>query len=478
MSFTISSTSQDSDQLRSLRQEAIREASAALRSAKNWTTSVGPSADGLRESRGLAWADCARLYADSEQRIGQLATGEYDSSDAATWLSGGMTAHSTCMDGLGAYDHSTFPLISPGEKLGAVLQRALALHVSPTSKEKHAVDSAGLLASWNISMRSSSADIVVAQDGTGNYGTINEAVAATRGKQQRQIGDNSQLRRVVIYVKSGIYKECVEIDANMRNVMVVGDGIDKTIVTGNRNVPDGYTTFSSATFGVSGDGFWARDITFENTAGPEKEQAVALRVAADHAAFYRCGFRGYQDTLFAHSLRQFYRECRISGTVDFIFGNAAAVLQNCDIYVRKPMLHQANMITAQGRDDPNQNTGFSIHASRVRPAPDFEGVKGSFKSYLGRPWKKYSRVVFMKTELDGLVNPEGWAKWEGDFALDSLYYGEYMNSGDGAFTGGRVKWVGFHVLKDSSDAAPFTVERFIEGRSWIPETGVPYWLGV
>lgn len=120
--------------------------------------------------------------------------------------------------------------------------------------------------------------------------------------------------------------------------------------------------------GVSGDGFWARDMTFENTAGPQKQQAVALRVSSDLAVFYRCSIKGYQDTLYAHSQRQFYRDCQIYGTIDFIFGDAPVVLQNCDIYVRKPMDHQSNMITAQGRENPNENTGISIENSRVRPA--------------------------------------------------------------------------------------------------------------
>lgn len=97
--------------------------------------------------------------------------------------------------------------------------------------------------------------------------------------------------------------------------------------------------------GVSGDGFWARDMTFENTAGPAKEQAVALRVSSDLSAFYRCSFRGYQDTLLLHSQRQFYRDCDIYGTVDYIFGNAAAVLQNCNIFVRKPLHGHGIMIT-------------------------------------------------------------------------------------------------------------------------------------
>lgn len=228
--------------------------------------------------------------------------------------------------------------------------------------------------------------------------------------------------------------------------------------------------------GVSGDGFWARDMTFENTAGPHKHQAVALRVSSDLSVFYRCSFKGYQDTLLVHSLRQFYSECQIHGTVDFIFGDASAVLQNCDIFVRKPMDHQSNMITAQGRDDPNENTGISILNSRVFPSDDFGGVKGRFRSYLGRPWKKYSRTVFMKTDLDGLVDRKGWTEWSGDFALSTLYYAEYMNTGAGASTGNRVRWPGFHVLNDVSEADRFAVRNFIGGDSWIPATGVPFWI--
>lgn len=230
--------------------------------------------------------------------------------------------------------------------------------------------------------------------------------------------------------------------------------------------------------GVSGDGFWARDITFQNTAGPQKHQAVALRVSSDLAVFYQCSMKGYQDTLYTHSLRQFYRDCHIYGTIDFIFGDAPVVLQNCDIFVRRPMGHQHNMITAQGRYNPEENTGIVIHSCRVRSARDFEGVRGSYRTYLGRPWQKYSRTIFLKTDLDGLVDPKGWMEWRGSFALSTLYYGEYMNVGVGASTEKRVRWPGFHVLNRPQEVSPFTVGRFIQGESWILGTGVPVSLGI
>lgn len=105
-------------------------------------------------------------------------------------------------------------------------------------------------------------------------------------------------------------------------------------------------------------------------------------------------------------------------------------------------------------------------------------VKGSVKTYLGRPWKKYSRTVFMKSDLDGLVHPKGWGEWEGSFAISTLFYGEYMNTGNGAATGNRVSWPGFHVLKSVEEASPFTVNRFLQGGNWISASGVPFDSGI
>jgi pectinesterase len=181
---------------------------------------------------------------------------------------------------------------------------------------------------------------------------------------------------------------------------------------------------------VVAQGFVAVNITFRNTAGAAKHQAVALRSGADMSTFYSCSFEGYQDTLYTHSLRQFYRECDIYGTVDFIFGNGAVVLQNCNIYPRLPLSGQFNAITAH--------------------------KVGTVQTYLGRPWKEYSRTVYMQSFMDSFINPSGWREWNGDFALSTLYYAEYDNRGAGSSTANRVTWPGYHVI-GATDAANFTV---------------------
>ena len=214
-------------------------------------------------------------------------------------------------------------------------------------------------------------------------------------------------------------------------------------------------------------------MTFQNTAGPQKHQAVALRSGSDLSVFYRCSFEGYQDTLYVYSQRQFYRNCNIYGTVDFIFGDAVVVFQNCNMYLRQPLAGQQNTVTAQGRSDPNENTGISIHDSNIAAAESL----GSTQSYLGRPWKAYSRTVVMKSAISGAINPAGWLEWDGNFGLSTLYYGEYMNTGAGAGTASRVKWPGYHIM-DASDAAKFTVGSFLGGGSWISAAGVPFTAGL
>ncbi|THU57639.1 hypothetical protein C4D60_Mb03t05650 [Musa balbisiana] len=313
-----------------------------------------------------------------------------------------------------------------------------------------------------------SQSVKVAKDGSGNFTTVGDAVAFAPNNTAIEDG------YFAIYIEEGVYSENVVVPKNKKNLILIGVGINRTIITSNRSVVDGWTTFASATFAVHGERFIAIDITFENTAGPEKHQAVAVRNSADLSSFYRCSFLGYQDTLYVHSLRQFYRDCDIYGTVDFIFGNAASVFQNCNIYARKPLPGQVNAVTAQGRTIPDQTTGISIHNCTVRAAPDLEEADSNFtKTFLGRPWKEYSRTVYMQSFIDGVIEPVGWLEWSGSFALTTLYYGEYDNHGPGANTSGRVQWPGYSLM-NAMDALNFTVYNFTTADAWLSSTSIPY----
>ncbi|XP_031124450.1 pectinesterase-like [Ipomoea triloba] len=304
-------------------------------------------------------------------------------------------------------------------------------------------------------------DAVVASDGSGQFARIGDALKA--------VPDNSGTR-FVIYVKEGVYVENVVVEATKSNVMIIGDGMDSTVVSGSLSTAEESSMFSTATFGVLATDFIACDIGFENTAGAAKNQAVALAAAGDRGVFYRCKMVGFQDTLYAQSNRQFFRDCAIYGTIDFICGDSAAVFQNCDIRPRRPLPGQFNSITAQSRSDPSSQTGFSFQDCRITAAEDLSGVQ----TFLGRPWMSYSRTIFMHTYMDSVIDPRGWVGWTSSVAPDTVYYAEFGNYGPGAATANRVEWRGLHLGISSAEAARFSVDSFIGGSSWLPGTGVSF----
>lgn len=217
---------------------------------------------------------------------------------------------------------------------------------------------------------------------------------------------------------------------------------------------------------------------FTNTAGPEGHQAVALRSQSDMSAFYNCRIDGYQDSLYVQTHRQFYRNCVISGTVDFIFGDAAAVIQNCLIIVRRPMPNQQNTITAQGRTNRFESTGIVIQNCRIVPEQKLFPARFQIPTFLGRPWKEYSMTVIMESMLGDFIQPAGWMPWQGTFALDTLFYREFANRGPGANTARRVNWRGYKVMTNRNEALPFTAGPFLQGHLWLKFTGAPFVLGL
>nr|QIR83172.1 pectin methylesterase 14 [Cunninghamia lanceolata] len=436
-----------------------------------------------------AVGDCVELIDITKDQLGSsfslLKQGEMRAeqrSEIKALLSAAITNMETCHDGIleKSDGKSEARLLKSVERVKVFASNCLAILVDTNSNwvEKLALPSEPVKEGfpWWVSatdrrlLRGSAndinADVVVAADGSGNFTTITEAINAAPVKSSK---------RYVIKVRQGTYQEYIQVGKTQTNILLIGEGMDSTIVTGSKNVIDGSTTFNSATFAVVGKGFMAQDIAFVNTAGQtSKRQAVALRVGSDQSVFYRCKIVGYQDTLYTHSLRQFYSECLISGTVDFIFGNSAVVFQSCTLLPRKPGQSQQNAITAQGRTDPNQETGISIHNctnhSRFRPYSCYKLIP----NIPGETMEEYSRTVYMQSYLGDVINPAGWLAWSADFALSTLYYGEYMNAGPGAGTQNRVNWGGFHIITSSQEAINFTVAEFIQGNDWLPSTGVQY----
>lgn len=410
----------------------------------------------------------------------QLITDESIIEDLKTWLSAVITCQETCFDAL--YEtNATFVedvkfLMKDSTEYAsnslAIVSKLVSLLGDleiPIHRRRllGAADDSGFPA-WVsagdrrlLQQSNPKPDVTVAKDGSGDVNTLKAAVARIPEKSNT---------RFVIYVKAGTYVENVELGNSYSNVMIYGDGMNLSIISGSKNFVDGTPTFSTATVGVAGKGFIARDIGFMNTAGAVKYQAVAFRSASDQSVYYRCSFNAFQDTLYPLSNRQFYRECNIIGTIDFIFGNSAVVFQNCNIFPRQPMPNQFVTLTAQGKTDPNQNTGISIQRCTMSP---FDELTAS--SYLGRPWKDYSTTIVMQSNIGGFLSPLGWSPWVQNVVPPStIFYAEYQNTGPGSSTKGRVNWAGYKRSLTAAQAAKYNVQSFIQGGSWLPATSVTF----
>lgn len=262
--------------------------------------------------------------------------------------------------------------------------------------------------------------VVVAQDGSGDFPTIQRAIdhapTVTGGQ------------RLVIEIRPGTYRERVMIPQDRARVTVRGADAATTVVTAGMSAKTAGGTFFSATVEVQGSEFEAENITFENTFGTGS-QAVAISVHSDRAVFRKCRFTAWQDTLYAAHGRQYYQDCYIEGHVDFIFGNAAAVFSNCEIHSRG-----AGYITAHSRTLPGGSTGFVFDHCRITGSDTGKGV------FLGRPWRPYSRVAFLECFVGDHIRPEGWDNW-GDAANEkTAWYGESGSTGPGASAAQRVPW--------------------------------------
>ncbi|KAJ0232521.1 Pectinesterase inhibitor domain-containing protein [Hirschfeldia incana] len=424
---------------------------------------------------------CGSLMEDALDRLNDsvsatktLNTSRID--DLKTWLSTTVTDQETCLDSMDElaqskteYRNSTITrnLKSAMSKCAEFTSNSLAIVSKILLSAESRKPSEKSATEWArrrlLQTESLEPDVTVAADGTGDVMTVNEAVARVPEKS---------LRVFVIYVKAGMYFENVVLYKGKWNVMIYGDGKAKTIISGSKNFVDGTPTYETATFAVQGKGFIMKNIGVVNTAGAKKYHAVALRSSSDFSVYYQCSFDGFQNTLYPHSNRQFYRDCDVTGTIDFIFGSAAVVFQGCKIMPRQPLRSQFNTITAQGKKDPNQNSGMSIQRCTISSNGNVTAP-----TFLGRPWKDFSTTVIMETEIGPVVHVSGWISWVGGVDPPaSIVYGEYKNTGLGAYVTQRVQWAGYKPVMSDAEAARFTVATFLHGGDWIQASGVTHQL--
>jgi len=289
-------------------------------------------------------------------------------------------------------------------------------------------------------------ELVVAQDGSGDYTSIQAAIDAAKAFPDK---------RITIYISNGIYREKVRVPSWNNKLSLVGQDAGKTIISWNdhfKKIDRGRnSTFFTYTLLVEADDFYAENLTIENTAGPVG-QAVALHVEGNRCAFVNCRILGNQDTLYVNgeNSKQYFNNCTIRGTTDFIFGSATVVFNNSTIVSLKDSYITAAS-TTQGKE-----FGFVFMNCELQAA------KGITNVYLGRPWRPYAKTVFLNCELGKHIVPEGWKEWSNTENLNSSYYAEYNNSGPGAVTAYRVGW---SKQLDSKEADSYTIRNILG--NWV-----------
>lgn len=269
--------------------------------------------------------------------------------------------------------------------------------------------------------------LIVAQDGSGDFKTVQEAINAAPSNSNEE---------TQIFIRKGKFKERVEVPQQKTNLTLIGEDVTNTIITFDNyaSKPDStgkpLGTRRTASFYVYAKNFTAKNISFENSSGPVG-QAVAVFVVGNHAAFFGCRFLGFQDTLYTNGpgSTQYYYDCYIEGTTDFIFGAATALFEKCKLFAKKGGLY----ITAASTADTTKYGYVFLQCDITGDAPS-----GTFA--LGRPWRPNAKVVFKECHLNNVISAAGWDNWHNAANEQTAYYAEYNNNGPGFKPEGRVPW--------------------------------------
>lgn len=285
-------------------------------------------------------------------------------------------------------------------------------------------------------------NIIVAQDGTGDFTKIQDAVNAAKA-----FPDD----RITIFVKNGVYYEKVKIYSWNPKISLIGESREKTIITYddyfNKINIGRNSTFHTYTVLVEGNDFFAENLTIQNSSG-EVGQAVALNVNANRVVFTNCSFLGNQDTLYTsgEGTKNYFKDCYIEGTTDFIFGDATVLFEDCIVKSKKN-----SYITAASTPE---NTAFGYVFKNCKLIAD----ENTDVVYLGRPWRIYAKTVFINCEMGKHIKSEGWHNWSKPEAEKTAFYAEYKCSGDGFQPDKRVSWS--HQLRKSEEKK-YTIENIL-----------------
>ena len=291
--------------------------------------------------------------------------------------------------------------------------------------------------------------IIVARDGTGDFRNLQEAFDQIRGFRPEP---------TVVFIKKGVYKEKLVLHSWLQDIAIIGEDRDNTVITWDDHAKiNNMGTFRTYTLLIQGNRITFENITVENNAA-QMGQAVAVHVEGDKIIFRNCRLLGNQDTLFAAGRigsRQYFVNCYIEGTTDFIFGPSTCWFEACAIHCMKN-----SYITAASTPE-GQEYGYVFNRCKITLA---EGVD---RMYLGRPWRPYGMTLFMNCELPQGVNPEGWHNWGKAENEKTARYMEYNNSGLGAKTDKRVKWAKILTQKETEKYTLASVMNGCDG--WLPE---------
>lgn len=263
--------------------------------------------------------------------------------------------------------------------------------------------------------------ITVAQDGSGDYTSIQTALDNTKSFPDQDI---------TIFIKKGIYKEKVRVYAWNTRLTLLGEDRENTVITFDdhfKRIDRGRnSTFLTYTLWVEANDFTAKNLTIQNTAGPVG-QAIALYVSGDRCVFENCNILGHQDTLYCtgEGSRQYFSNCTVAGTTDFIFGNATAVFEDCEIRSLSDSFVTAASTT------PRQQYGL------VFLRCDLTAEDGVSRVYLGRPWRADARTVYINCSYGNHILPVGWDDWGQESNHQTAYYAEYAPEAD---LRERVNW--------------------------------------